>query len=303
MRNTNKLSIVNPGPLLTLLLACTIHASVAVAEVHLDFGIYTAEKPTTMVKTVRPLLSELEYVLGEKLGESVNISLQVVSTYEAGIDALVDGEVDFSLLGPAPYVAAKEREDGIRILALDSKDDSKTFNGVICVAQDSPIVNIDGLRGKMFAFGNKKSTIGRYLSQQYLLEHDIAASDLAGFDYLGRHDRVGHAVSQGEFDAGALRESTFNRLRESGLALRALAVFPNVNRPWVARAGLDGKLFDALRHSMLTLSAREAFRLLGRKKFVAGTDADFHRIRMAVQKNSEFFETASMRSPVTTSEQ
>ncbi len=252
-----------------------------------------------MVKAIRPILSELESALTEVLTEPVKISLQIVSTYEAGISALVTGKVDFSLLGPASYVAAKKRNQDIRILALDSKDNSKTFNGVICVNEDSPIERISDLRGKKFAFGNENSTIGRFLSQQYLVEHGVFARDLAHHDYLGRHDRVGHAVAQGKFHAGALREGTFNKLKKKGLPLRSLAIFPNVNRPWVSRAGLEERIVDALRQSMLNLTAPEAFEKLSRKRFVTGRDADFAAIRSAIERNDVFFEGASLKKPLT----
>jgi len=295
--------IVRAGSLLALLLYAAAYSPVTVADIHLNFGVYTAEKPTAMVKIYRPILSELEAAMVESTGEPTTISLQVVSSYEAGVSALVEGDVDFSLLGPASYVMAKARNQGIRILALDSKNHSKTFNGVICVAEDSSIAEIADLRGKSFAFGNEKSTIGRYLSQQHLAEHGVFAGDLAEFEYLGRHDRVGHAVSQGSYDAGALREGTYNKLKKSGASLRALAIFPNVNRPWVAREGLDERLFSALRRSMLNLSAPEAFKKLRRERFVAGADEDFARIRKAIQRNDAFFESAAGNDAVTDTEQ
>lgn len=72
------------------------------------------------------------------------------------------------------------------------------------------------LRGQTFAFGDERSTIGRYLSQLLLVQHGIRADELLSYEYLGRHDRVGTAVGAGQFDAGALKESTFRKLKKKG---------------------------------------------------------------------------------------
>lgn len=266
------------------------------ADIHLKFGVYTAEQPTAMVAAYRPILSALESRLTEKLDDSVKISLQISSSYEKGVDSLVKGAVDFSMLGAASYIEATERNPGLRILALDSKDGSRTFNGVICVAEDSPLQSIEQLKGKSFAFGNKRSTIGRYLSQAYLVSHGIIDSDLKTYKYLGRHDRVGHAVAQGTFDAGALREGTFNKLIKKGAKLRALVTFPNANRAWVASEKMPVKLRVALRQTMLGLTDTSLFKPFKRKQFVVGYDGDFDRIRHAIKNNGEFFSRTDRHS-------
>ena len=44
----------------------------AQAEINLKFGVYTSDKPTTMVKMFRPILNALEINLAEKMGEPVS---------------------------------------------------------------------------------------------------------------------------------------------------------------------------------------------------------------------------------------
>lgn len=270
-------------------LVLLIVSSAANAQINLVFGVYTSDQPTAMVKAYRPILTALETRLTEELNEEVKIKLQVSSSYQKGIDAIVEGQVDFAMLGPASYIEASNRESGLEILALGSKDGSKTFNGVICVREDSDIDDISELQGKSFAFGNEKSTIGRYLSQAILVDAGITAQSLKSYEYLGRHDRVAHAVSQGTHDAGALKEGTYKKLNKKGLKLRSLLTIPLINRPWVASARLDTKLVKALRSSMLTLDASDAFKSMGRKQFVKGSDSDFATIRSAINNNALFF--------------
>lgn len=274
----------------TFFLICLLCSAGSHAEIKLSFGIYTADKPTTMVTAYRPVLSALEEVLSEKLQEPVSIRFHVASSYKKGIDALVTGKVDFSMLGPASYIEALNRQPELEILALESKDGSKTFNGVVCVHEDSDIKTISDLKGKRFAFGNKRSTIGRYLSQSLLAQNGITALNLRSFNYLGRHDHVAHSVAWGRYDAGALKEGTYKKLKKNGLQLRVLTTIPLINRPWVASASLDKTVFAALKESMLSLDAPQAFSAMGRSQFVDGNDTDFADVRAAMKGNAAFFE-------------
>ncbi len=291
-------NIVRQTVVVLLVFCASLQPISAQQKIELVFGLYTTDKPTVLVKTFRPLLSAIETALTLKLGKPVDIKLQISRSYEEGVAELVNGDVDFSRFGAASYVTAIKQNPRLRILALDSKNGKQTTRGVICVAESSPYSKVSELKGVRFAFGNQASTIGRYLSQAYLLKHGVASTDLASFEYLDRHDRVGHAVAHGSFDAGALKESTFNKLKKKGLPLRSLATFDNVNKPWIASADMSDELFEALRSVMFALDAPDAFRQLDQKQFVPGSDADFEEIRAAITSNAEFFQ--SKRSPDTT---
>src|SRR5205807_9275849 len=147
------------------------------------------------------------------------------------------GRVDVAQFGPFSYVYAKQQNPGLSILAIETEGGQKVFEGIICVHRDAPLQSPQDLKGKTFAFGGELSTAGRYLPQAYLLQHNIKASDLRHYEYLGRHDKVGTAVGSGQFDAGALNEETFNRLVASGVPLRAMAKHPNTGRPWLVVLG------------------------------------------------------------------
>lgn len=258
-------------------------------EVILSFGVYASDKPSAMVKQFRPLLNQLEVKMAARLQEKVKIKLQIASDYEKGINAIANGDVDFSRLGPVSYIKAQKINKGILIAALESKKGTKSFLGVICVHEDSGIRKIGDLKGKSFAFGNQLSTIGRYLAQQFLVEHGISASDLSRFSYLERHDKVGAAVASKHFDAGALKESTFNKLIAKGAKLKIIGSFPNVTKPWVARSGLDPSIYNAFKESLLLTADKKALKALGKDGFVEGDDNDFSLIRRAIDNNEHFF--------------
>jgi phosphonate transport system substrate-binding protein len=289
-------TIRRAGLLALAFLAAVVIGNSAQAEVTLNFGVYATDSRADVEKQFRPALAALEMDLTDRLGETVTINLKISPTYEGGLEDLVLGRVDFTRLGPASYVLGKDRQPDLSILAIESKNGAKTFNGIICVAMDSDIGSVAQLRGKSFAFGDDQSTIGRYLSQLYLVENGIHAKDLSGYEYLGRHDKVGIAVGRGEFDAGALKQSTFNKLVKKGVPIRVLVTFPNVTKPWVGRSGLDSRIHDALQAALLEMNDAKAFKALKVDGMLPGSDEDFSAIRQSIKENGRFFETqASMR--------
>ena len=258
------------------------------AKVTMTFGVYTSDKPSRMVTKFKPLLQELERKMTAHLQDNVVINMQVYATYEKGIDAIATGEVDFMRLGPASYVFAKEKQPGLSILAVENHKGKKIFKGIICTHQDSPLRTLIDIKGKSFAFGNMKSTIGRYLSQNHMMSQGIYAKNLANFSYLGRHDKVGMAVSSKKYDAGALKEGTFNKLVSKGHKLRKIADFDNVTKPWVSRKGLALTTNTALKTSLLDLTNAAILKAYGKQGFLPGTDRDYEIIRQAIEQNANF---------------
>lgn len=263
-------------------------ATSACAEISITFGTYAADKPTAVVRQFKPFLNFLEDALQKRLGEPVKIKMKITKEYQDSIDQLVLGEVDFSRFGPASYVTAKARNADINIIAIESVKGKKTFKGVIAVHADSDIQTLADLKEQSFAFGDELSTIGRYLAQSELLEAGISADELSGFEYLGRHDLVGSAVGNGSFTAGALKESTFKKLVEKGVPIRALATFENVTKPWIASPTMSPRVFEAMKAILLDPENLDLMKTVSRNGMLEGTDADYDPIRNAMEQSSSF---------------
>ena len=216
-----------------LLIMSTVYAEADT----LRFGVYTSDKPTAMYAKFKPILNYLQQHM-QSNGINVDFEFKVYSTYDKAIDALVKGDCDFSRFGPSSYIIAKERNPNVRLLVMEHKKNKKLFNGVFIVPKDSDVRSIKDIRGKTFAFGNKNSTIGRYLSQAELVKKGLRAESLKNFAYLGRHDKVALAVALGMYEAGVVKENTYKKYAKSK-GLKKIGVFPIVTKPWVVRAGLD----------------------------------------------------------------
>jgi phosphonate transport system substrate-binding protein len=257
------------------------------AVARLTFGVYQTDKASTVYEKFRPILDALETGVQERTGRPTDIEILILPTYDDGRAALTEGRVDFARFGPASYVIAARESPGIRLLAMEEKKGKKRFNGLIVSRVDSEVESLEDLRGRRFAFGDRNSTIGRYLSQALLVETGINATDLSAYDYLGRHDTVFKAVEIGEFDAGALKESTFKKMNKNG-QLRVVASFSNVTKPWLVRAGMDDALVEALSAALRDIQDEASLSALKVSAFVPATPADYAFVRAGMNSSSSF---------------
>jgi phosphonate transport system substrate-binding protein len=251
----------------------------------LSFGIYQSYNASEMYRNFTPIIEVIQDDVERRLGRSTDIQMRIFKTYEEGIEALVSGKVDFVRFGPAPYILSKRKNDALELIAMELEDGKKQFNGCIVVPRESKIHALSDLRGKSFAFGDRNSTIGRYLVQDNLVQAGIRAVDLSRYDYLDRHDKVAAAVLAGDFDAGAVKEAN---LEESKGQLRAVLTFQNVTKPWVARSGLDPLVGGALRSALLELRDAGALKTLKVSGFSTTSDAEYRAVRLSMQAAEAF---------------
>ena len=248
--------------------------------------VYTSDKPSAMHRKFQPILA----FLGKQLSQSgikTPLKLSVHSTYNGAIDALAKGDCSFSRLGPASYILAKTSNPQIQLIAAEHKQGNMRFFGHFIVAKNSPIQSTKQLKGKTFAFGNQQSTIGRYLSQAELVRIGITAKDLSSYKYLGRHDKVALAVAVGSYQVGVVKENTYHKYAKSR-GLKSIGKFPNVTKPWVAKANLDPKLFTSLQKALLGLRDKSVLKVLKQDGFKKTTDQEYDFVRKGMLLSNQF---------------
>jgi len=254
--------------------------------IELVFAVYAEITPIEVMKKVGAFREYLQQGLRRR-GIPAEIRLRIFPSYGPAIEALTSGEVDFVRFGPVSYVVAKGRNPGIRLLAMESNDGAKRFNGVIAVPEASPLKKIEDLRGKHLAFGARLSTTGRYLPQAALIKAGIRAADIEDYVYLDRHDKVAFAVASGQYDAGAMNEETYEKFSATK-GLRTIFRFPCVTKPWVARPGLDERIATALSAVLLEAKDARVLEPINRSGFLPAEDADYDLIREAMSLAADF---------------
>lgn len=253
----------------------------------LVLGTYPSELPSEELEKIKPIRAGLEKRL-LAAGYRVDIDIQIFQSYEEAIQGLVSGKADFARMGPVNYVLAKYQKPALRLLAMETQNASRLLTGYIFVPENSPVRTLKDLRGKTVAFGSPNSTTGRYYPQAALLDAGIFASDLAGFRYLQRHDKVFRAVGEGGFDAGASNEVTFKKYGVDR-KFRIIHTMKSPAHAWVSRPELPVAAADLLVRALVDLSPAE-LEALSRDGVVAATDADFDRVRQVMKRAEHFIE-------------
>lgn len=259
------------------------------SQLVLKLGVYQTDRAAIMYQKFKPVANAIQDSVAQSLGRPTTVRLRIFKTYDDGLDALVEGDVDFVRFGPASYVRAKRENDGIQLLAMEQKKGKKRFRGVIVVAAKSPIHTLADLKSRSFAFGDRNSTIGRYLSQAELVKAGIRGRDLSRYEYLDRHDKVAKAVMIGDFDAGAVKENTFKRFNTGG-DLRLLHAFDNVTKPWIARSDLPEDVVATLTDALMNLKDADALKSLKVDGFFPATDDDYELVTTGMQIAETFDE-------------
>ncbi|NCF11154.1 MAG: PhnD/SsuA/transferrin family substrate-binding protein [Gammaproteobacteria bacterium] len=276
-----------------LALILSVSGSVALADnsqepLQLDFGIYTTDKPTTMVRKIRPILDEIEVRLADKLERPVSIALQVSTDYTDAIDRVVDGRVDFARLEQSAYIKAKTSQPQIKVLAVEGDARRNAFKGHIVVREQSAIRTLEDLRGMQVAFAQPMSASDRYIPQHHLVQNGIELADLAGIRYLDRQDVVASAVERGAVDAGAISEGTLRDQLARGTSLRVISDYINPTQPWVASSDMPRELSIKLREVLISMRGVKVLELIKKDCFIPGADSNFRSVRAAIEANWKF---------------
>ena len=251
----------------------------------LIFGVYTSDKASVMYKQFKPIIDYLEKD-AKKQFLDLNISIKIYPTYESALEGIVNGDYDFARFGPASYILAKQKNNDIKLLVMEEQKGKKLFNGVFIVRKDSDIKTLEDFKNKSFAFGDKRSTIGRYLAQDEMLKVGLNSKDLKSYEYLGRHDKVALSVVNGNFDGGVIKESTYIKYKSRGL--RSISTFQNVTKPWIVKSGLDDIIYNTLKKSLLNLKDKEILKSIKKTGFRIVGDEDYTVVKDSMNNSSKF---------------
>lgn len=224
----------------------------------------------------------LKAYLSKVLGEPVN--LVIPTNYNATVEALGNGSLDFAYLGALTYVKAHDRYG---VIPLVQRAVDKQFHSLFITQAGSSIKTLADCKGKNFAFGDINSTSGHLIPYSELKKAGVNADADLKFRYTGSHPATAKAVESGAADAGALDETVYNSLIADGtLNKTKLRVFhtsaPFVDYVWVARKDVDAKHQARFAQAFTGLKEGkddEILKILRGKDFVKVTDAEYAGIR------------------------
>ena len=125
----------------------------------LNFGVFSTNTPTSVVRKYMPALKELEQSMTAKLDRTVDIRMHISSAREQGAFYLNQGSVDFASLNNASYLKSKSSNPEVRILAAQNAMNSTTLTPWVARAGMHDSIFI-ALRESLFNIKNSKVLTG-----------------------------------------------------------------------------------------------------------------------------------------------
>jgi len=243
----------------------------------LVMGVHPYKPAQELYKIFKPIA---DYI-SQKLG--IPVELQIGKTNEEAIERVGKGLFDFSFLGPVPYVKARDTYKVIP-LAQIVNNGSPSFYGVVIVKKGSGITSLSNLKGKSFAFGDKKSTLTHIVPLYMLMEAGVSLQDLKTYAFVGSHDNVALNVVAGAFDAGGLMPDIADKYMERGIEV--IVKSPELpEHVFVATKSMADATVTKLQNALLAMDPKlyKGIKptLTGMQKF---NDKDFDILRKILHK-------------------
>lgn len=233
----------------------------------------------------------LKNYLAKSLGQDVN--LIIPTNYNATVEGLGNGSLDFAYLGGLTYVKA-HRQYGVVPLVQRTSD--LEFHSLFITGANSSIHSLADLKGKTFAFGDINSTSGHLMPYYELKQAGINADADLKYRYTGSHPATAKAVESGATDAGALDETVYNSMIADGkLDKNKVRVFytskPFLDYVWVARKEVskqEQEKFVAAFTSLQDGKDDQILTILRGQKFVRASDDKYELLRKIAEELKMF---------------
>jgi phosphonate transport system substrate-binding protein len=220
--------------------------------------------------------------LAKAIGQAVK--LVIPTNYNATVEALGNGSLDFAYLGALTYLKAHERYG---VIPLVQRSIDKQFHSIFVTQSSSAIKTLADTKCKSFAFGDINSTSGHLIPYRELKKAGVDADRDLKFRYTGSHSATLKAVETGASDAGALDETVFKSMIADGSANGSkVRIFhtsePFVDYVWVANKSVSPATRDKFANAFLKLKPGqndEILEILRGKEFVRVSDSEYEFVR------------------------
>ncbi len=241
------------------------------------FGSVAMDIPAVMHERLTPLINYLSKVLDRP------VSLKLSPNMGAAINEAAKGTVDLAYLTPVAYLKAHEK-GGAQLIAKTVTKGKASFKLMIVVKENSPIKTVADLKGKSFAFGDKRALLQRAT----VVGSGIKLEDLGEYKFIGHYDNIVRSVIRNDFDAGILKDTMAYKWKDKGI--RILYETPDLP-PYniTASKNIDPILLAKLKKAFLELDGNNPTHLpiikaVDKKYngFAATSDAEYDVIRKLI---------------------
>jgi phosphonate transport system substrate-binding protein len=228
----------------------------------------------------------LQRYLTQQMGRDVRV--MTPESYNASMDGLTSGSIDFACLGALTYVRARAK---IGVLPLVQRTTDLTLHSVFITGTNTNIHALRDLKGKKFAFGDINSASAHLMPYLELKRAGINPDTDLEFRYSGGHPLTVKLVETGIVEAGVVDETVYNSMVSSGkIDGKKVRVFytskPYVDYVYVARKGVTDAEREKFASALLDLKEGkddDVLRILRANKFVKANDNEYGTLRQVAR--------------------
>lgn len=236
------------------------------------------------VEEKAPLRDYLSRALGQP------VELIIPTSYNATVEAIGNGSLDFAYFGGLTYCKAHQR---FAVVPLVQRDIDQRFHALLITQSGSSIHSLSDLRGKRMAFGDINSTSGHMFAVKAMMGVGIdPEKDLQWQRFTGSHPATLQAVASGAADAGSVDETVYKSMiadgKIDGSKVRVFYTTPPFpDYVWAARKDIDPNLREKFIQAFLNLDpARDGalLKILRGEHFVRADDQEYVDMRQLAVK-------------------
>jgi phosphonate transport system substrate-binding protein len=235
------------------------------ADSEIRLGSVAMDIPAEMHRRLAPLTRYLSDTLKRP------VTLKLSPSMSAAIDEVSNGSVELAYLTPVAYLKAHAKGNA-QLVAKMVTNNKASFQLMVVVRDDSPIKQVQDLKGKTFAFGDKAALLQRAV----VVGAGMPLENLGEYKFIGHYDNIAKGVANGDFDAGILKDTMAHDWENRGLRiLHSSPPLPPYNI--VASGTVDANLLKQIQQAFLSLNVNNP----AHKKVVQALDDEYDGFALA----------------------
>jgi phosphonate transport system substrate-binding protein len=249
--------------------------------------------PLRFATFLAPNMLPVYRFLAERIGQRLGRTVELVVGHS--LDQFEHGQADLGVICGLPYVRLAERKPApvqplaASVLAGDRYRGRPVYYSDVIVRRDSPVMGLEELRGRSWAYNEPASHSGHSVTLYSLVRMGVRPGFFARVVEAGFHQRAIRLVATGAVDAAAIDSQVLAiELRDHPqLAdqLRVIGAFgPSTIQPVVAASRLPDRLKAEVQELLIELgedpSARTALDHGFIERFAAVDDRAYDDIRV-----------------------
>ena len=238
--------------------------------------------------------------VAEYLSKELGVKVKYVPTvdYAALVSAFKRNDIHLAWFGGLTGVQARAFAPGSKAIAQRPRD--AEFHSTFVVQSDLEVESLQDIKGLTFTFGSESSTSGHLMPRHSLIQAGVDPDqDFRGRpSFSGSHDRTWKLVESGSFQAGALNQSVWEKVKAEGKAdpskVRAFYTTPPYyDYNWTIRSDVDQSFGDGftdrVQATILAMDPgepvqKEILDLFSAERFIASANENYQAIEDVARK-------------------